>query len=98
MWLGRIVLIVSISAWIVVALAEIIVPAHAIRWRRRILMRKRGRFGAAAVGRAFDGLTGEDPDPQADQSSSTVDRVRVIGLINLLLAATAGFVFAKLLW
>jgi hypothetical protein len=83
-----------VGLWFAIALLEILVPSLAIRWRRRLIDKQRGRFGSRHVADFFDQLTGERGYPDAWTIPSVQRRVRVLGLANLLLACLAAFVLA----
>jgi hypothetical protein len=75
-----------------IALLEIFVPARAIRWRRRLIDKRPGRFGRRQVADFLDQLTRERGHPDAWAIPQVRNRVRVLGLLNLLLACLAALV------
>jgi hypothetical protein len=81
-----------LSLWIGAALIEILAPVRFLRWRRRFLGRRTRRLGSAQVAGFFDGLTGELDSPEGLSATSVQRRVRLIGLVNLLLASTTALV------
>jgi hypothetical protein len=84
-----------IGLYCVFALLEILVPARVIRWRKGLIEQRRGRFGSGQVADFFDQLTGERAHPDAWSVPSVRFRVRVIGLVNLLLAGLFAFVLLR---
>ncbi len=80
-------LIVILIPWMGLALAEIAVPAKVLRWRRRILERRVDHPASGSVARIFDSFTGEASGSAESHPSSVLRRVRMIGLLNLLLSS-----------
>jgi len=85
-WPWRAAFGVLVALWFALALLEIFVPASVLRWRRAWIDERRGRFGSQRVADFFDRLI-----------SSVELRVRLVGLVNLLLAwiTASAFVFRR---
>ena len=81
---------VILGVWLAIALLEILAPGPTVRWRRRILSRRGGRFGGTPVAAAFDGMTHDSDDPDGWRRPDVQQRVRMIGFVNLALAVLFG--------
>jgi hypothetical protein len=79
-----------LGVWLAIALLEILAPGPTVRWRRRILSRRGGRFGGTPVAAAFDGMTHDSDDPDGWRRPDVQQRVRMIGFVNLALAVLFG--------
>jgi hypothetical protein len=84
--------IVLLTLWATIGVLEIVRPGAAIRWRRAWLTRRPGGRSTQRVANAIDSFTHERESPDAWTSPSVLRRVRVIGVVNLALAACSGAV------
>jgi hypothetical protein len=88
-----------LAVWGGLALLEIIAPGVVIRWRRRWLNARWNNvwsWKSATVSDWFDGLTGEKDAEKPWTSPSVRNRVRLIGVFNLMLATCTAFVIVAL--
>jgi hypothetical protein len=84
-------------AWVLIALAEILMPGSVIRWRRSFLDRTGRRLpGSQPVARFFDVLTGEEGASQPSTTPAVTSRVRLFGALNLALAALTAVVLTQI--
>jgi hypothetical protein len=78
--------------WATIGVVEIVRPGVVVRWRRAWLTRRPGGGLTQRVAQVVDSFTREADAPDAWKSPSVLRRVRVIGIVNLALAACFGVV------
>ncbi len=81
-----------IGFWIGLALLEILFPARVIRRRKRLIDKRRSRFGGDPVADAVDTLSHERGAANPWTLPSVQRKVRAFGFVNLFLALVASFV------